>query len=146
MRSNSLKNQFYSLLKNNKKSLVYFAFGIYWLGLFIATSVPSETLPSVNVSDKIQHLTAYYFLSLLGGLTIHLQVKFQALKRKFYFSTILIFSIYGTIDEIHQLFIPGRFFDIADVAANLIGVILGALTLWLFFNKFMTGFGGTKTI
>ena len=39
---------------------------------------------------------------------------------------ILISSFYGVTDEYHQLFTPGRAFDVLDMAADAIGSIVGA--------------------
>ena len=41
---------------------------------------------------------------------------------------VLIFScIYAFSDEIHQLFVPGRAFEIMDLAIDFIGIILGVI-------------------
>jgi VanZ family protein len=39
---------------------------------------------------------------------------------------------YGLGDEVHQLFVPGRLFDLADLAADAAGGALGSgAYLWL---------------
>ncbi len=44
---------------------------------------------------------------------------------------VAIASSYGLTDEIHQLFVPGRFCDPADWAVDTCGAALGALVLYL---------------
>jgi VanZ family protein len=39
---------------------------------------------------------------------------------------ILISSLYGVTDEYHQVFTPGRSFDVLDMVADAIGSIVGA--------------------
>jgi VanZ family protein len=43
--------------------------------------------------------------------------------------TIVITLFYGAIDELHQIFIPGRSADIRDWLADSTGVILGVFIL-----------------
>ena len=40
-------------------------------------------------------------------------------------SAIAIASLYGVTDEYHQLFVPGREFDVLDLVADTIGSIVG---------------------
>ncbi|MBU0475511.1 MAG: VanZ family protein, partial [Bacteroidetes bacterium] len=41
--------------------------------------------------------------------------------------TFLIVLFYGLFDEVHQIFIPGRFFDWWDLVANGVGSLLGII-------------------
>jgi VanZ family protein len=40
-------------------------------------------------------------------------------------------AVYGLSDEVHQLFVPQRQFDLKDVAADVTGAGIGAGVLWL---------------
>jgi VanZ family protein len=44
-------------------------------------------------------------------------------------AAVVISSIYGVTDEYHQLFVPGRDFDVFDIAADAIGSVVGASAL-----------------
>lgn len=42
------------------------------------------------------------------------------------FAAVVISSLYGVSDEYHQMFVPGRTFDVLDMAADAFGSIAGA--------------------
>jgi VanZ family protein len=102
---------------------------IFLLGLLIVfylSLVPAAAIPNIAaldfLSDKLIHALIFMFLSFFG------------LKCHFYISKIflliMIFS-FGFMIEIIHYYHPYRFFEIADLIANLIG-ILAALVI---FNK-----------
>lgn len=51
--------------------------------------------------------------------------------------------IYACSDEIHQFFVPGRAFEIKDIAVDILGALAGVLLLWcialLFVKRNKTG-------
>lgn len=112
-------------LETNKKWLVYFPLIIYWLILFAATTLPSADLPKTGVSDKIEHFTAYMILAFLFNLTLMFQNKYSNLKKRAWLYTLIFILSYAALDEIHQLFIPGRDCDILDWLSDTSGVLLG---------------------
>jgi VanZ family protein len=91
---------------------------------------------SVGVSDKIEHFGAYGLL----GVFLFLALKFQnqyTLFNKFPATfTVLIASIYGVIDELHQLIIPGRSAEFFDWFADFTGSVLAVIILNYIFRKF----------
>jgi VanZ family protein len=112
-------------LESNKKWLIYFPLILYWLILFVATTLPSKDLPNTHVSDKIEHFTAYFILAVILNLAMMFQNKYPLLKRKAWLFTALIIMSYAALDEIHQLFIPGRDCEILDWVSDSSGVLLG---------------------
>jgi len=56
-------------------------------------------------------------------------LKFRIMKN-FYFLSIIITVIIGTVDEIYQYFLPHRFFSWYDILLNIGGGILGLLIYW----------------
>lgn len=125
-----------NFLKSNKVYLIYFPLVIYWLILFIATSIPTDYIPSVGIGDKFSHFFAYLVLSFLLYFTFILQEKFDILKRYPATFSILIASLYGIIDEFHQMLIPGRSAEFFDWVADFAGAIAGVLFAILIFKKF----------
>lgn len=121
----------YNFLKKNKVLLVYIPLALYWIVIFVLTSLPGESFPSVGISDKLQHLLAYCVLAVLLNLTIQIQNKFALLKKyPALFTFIFIFG-YAVIDEVHQLFIPGRSGELGDVIADLTGGVIGLILVKL---------------
>lgn len=123
-------------LRKNKIYLVYLPLVVYWTALFIATSIPTEYIPSVGVSDKFYHFFAYLVLSVLLHLTFIFQEKLPVLREFPASFTLLIGSVYGIVDELHQMLIPGRHAEVLDWIADFVGVIAGVLIVKLFLLKF----------
>ena len=48
-----------------------------------------------------------------------------------YLISFIICVLYASIDEFHQLFVPGRSGQVTDVLIDLIGVVLGLLLVFL---------------
>ena len=109
--------------------LVYLPLVFYWILLFTLTSLPSQSVPSVGVNDKLEHSLAYFGLSFLLYLTLLFQKKSDFLKKYAAIFTILIIVIYAVLDEVHQLLIPGRSCEMLDFLADMLGGIVGILIL-----------------
>lgn len=125
----------FEYLEGRKKLFVYAPLIVYWTILFIATTLPVESIPTVAISDKIHHLVAYFILSVLLYLTLIYQRKSKTLFTNAPSATILLASIYGALDEIHQIFVPGRFADILDWLADFAGTLLGVLLISYLIRK-----------
>jgi VanZ family protein len=104
--------------------------------LFTATSLPVENLPSVAVGDKLKHFTAFFGLSVLLSLTLLYQKKVLLFKKYFLVAALIISSIYGLLDEIHQSFIPGRNNEFLDWVADSLGAAAGVFTVYYLLKKF----------
>ena len=93
----------------------------------------SDILNSPNsqfIVRKSAHIILFCFLSILCFVVIY------ELKRNVKISTLVSFSItfiYACMDEIHQLFIPGRTGKINDVLIDSIGVIMGLIVINLIY-------------
>lgn len=140
MRLHYLLKQFYKILSNHRQLLVLFPLGIVWVTIFTLSSLPSPiTYPTINLGDKIDHFFAFFVLSILLSLSLHFQNKYPNLRKRIYFYTFVITISYGIFDELHQLFIPGRFFDLLDLLADFIGTITGIYLVKLLFHKNIYG-------
>ena len=136
MRLSSYGIQLYKLFLSNQRKFLYLPLGLYWLLIFILTSIPGNHVPKLfGVSDKIKHLGAYFVLAILLNFTLYVQNKFPILSRKSFYFTFLITLLYGVIDEVHQIFIPGRSFDWWDLVADVVGSLLGILFVKLVINE-----------
>lgn len=121
-------------LEKRKVQLVYIPLIFYWVVLLAATSFPTTSIPTVAVGDKFMHFAAYFGLGVLLNLTLIFQTKFTLLKKKSAGFTILLGSVYGIIDEVHQHFIPGRYMEFMDLVADFLGLVL-AVVFVLFLLK-----------
>ena len=100
-------------------------FFFYLFLILIGSSIPGKSVPTVFslTWDKLLHVIEYFFLGILG---------YRAYENKYKYITIVISMfgiVFGCIDEIWQLFIPGRNPSYYDVIADGIGVILGVITI-----------------
>jgi len=128
MRLASYAIQLYKLFLSNKWKFLYFPLAFYWVLIFILTSIPGKSIPKIfGVSDKIKHFGAYFVLAFLLNFTLIIQKKYPFLAKKSIIFTFLITLFYGIFDEIHQIFIPGRYFDWWDLVADAVGGFLGIL-------------------
>ncbi|WP_456395531.1 VanZ family protein [Desulfurobacterium sp.] len=80
--------------------------------------MPAKDLPLTN--DKLNHITAFGYLSFLGSFSFEVGRLF------------LMLLIYGIFIEITQIFIPGRYCDWKDVFADIIGIFFGLISFLLF--------------
>jgi VanZ family protein len=125
-----------SQLEHNKKWLVYFPLIIYWLILFTATTLPAADLPKIGVGDKVEHFLAYLILAALVNLALMFQNKYNKLKKYAWLYTLIFCLAYAGLDELHQLFIPGRDCDIFDWLSDAGGILLGIGFIRLFIAIF----------
>ena len=104
---------------------------ILWAGtILILTSIPTIEIPDLGfeAEDKLAHCGVYFVLGILLG---------RALAKGYFPNNnillkIIIFSTpFAALDEIHQLFIPGRSGDIYDFMADSIGILGALLTFWV---------------
>lgn len=126
----------FEYLEQRKIWLVYLPLALYWIILFTATTLPGNQLPDLHLSDKIEHFSAFFILSVLLNLALMFQKKSFILYKYSALVTIIITLSYGAVDELHQIFIPGRSADIRDWLADATGVILGVFILNLIKNLF----------
>lgn len=87
--------------------------------LFLVSHQPTISVNLSGGRDKLAHFGAYLILGLLLAVGRGPQARTLWL--------ILLGSLYGIIDELHQSFVPGRSADIWDVAADILGATTGVL-------------------
>ena len=119
----------FDFIAKNKGKLLYIPLSIYWLILLVLTTLPGRDLPKTGINDKIEHLSAYFLLGILLSLALLFQNKFLKIKKYFTLFTGLFIGLYAALDEIHQLFVPGRECDIMDWTADMIGASIGILLI-----------------
>ncbi len=89
---------------------------ITWLAL----TPDSPRIPGVEVNDKLQHVAAFIWLTLLA----HCSFPVSRLRYK----AALLLG-YGVLIEAAQYFIPMRSASLSDIVADLAGIGIGAMLL-----------------
>ena len=105
------------------------------ISIFYVSSIPQ--LPFLQTAfawqDKVLHIIAYFIFG-LSLLIAFIPYKKTSLKNKLIIF-ISIGTFYGASDEYHQSFIIGRSSEIADLVADIIGIILSSLIM-IMYHKF----------
>lgn len=96
----------------------------YMAMLFGFSSLSTLPAPPGNLSFYNVHIAAY---AGLGALTARaLGGGFRRVSWRDVLWAIVISTLYGVSDEYHQHFVPGRTFDVFDMAADCAGSAIGA--------------------
>jgi len=96
--------------------------------IFYLSSLSDLSIPG-GVSDVSAHSLAYLGLSVVvvravaGGLPRRIGLRVGAL-------AMLITVAYGASDEIHQMFVPGRFAEWSDLLSDAVGALIGTIGCW----------------
>ena len=97
--------------------------------IFYFSSISNDPVPQINLPIKsvMYHFTIFLLLAifLIGSL--------KNPKIKNLISLILIALFYAAIDEIHQLFVPGRVASINDFIIDTLGILTA--NILYFINK-----------
>jgi VanZ family protein len=114
--------------------------GAYCALIFALSSVSNVPALPIRVGDKVAHVVLYAgfgFLvtrALAGGSGRQVTAR-AAL------AALAFCAVYGLSDEIHQLFVPRRMFDLTDLAADVAGGGLGSAAWWMWSTLRRSGHG-----
>ena len=112
---------------DTKHFMRYWVPVILYAGLIFTISSFPLPPPKVEIPfiDKFIHLVEYGIL----GFLFYRALRVSKLASRVFFLAIIFSILYALSDEVHQLFVPGRKFDLWDLAADSLGIILVALYL-----------------
>jgi VanZ family protein len=102
---------------------------IYMALIFGISSISSPPDLSTSIGDKGAHAILYSGLAALlvralaGGWWRSFGVRIAA-------GAITLSTLYGVTDEIHQMFVPPRTAELADLAADLLGSVVAVSVLY----------------
>ena len=77
---------------------------------------------------KAAHFTLYFLLGM--SITGFFVLQFTSLKQAVFLAA-LFCLFYGVLDEVHQIFVPGRSGEIRDVLIDFLGGLAGSLLMAL---------------
>ena len=92
-----------------------------------STPLPKQTAMLLN---PLMHIGEF------GLLTFLIFFGFFSKVKPIYLLTISFF--YAVIDEVHQYFVPYRYFDVFDLIVDLVGVVLGFIAYLLAKNLYLS--------
>lgn len=104
--------------------------GLYALVIFFFSSLPSDQVPSPFPGiDKLLHLVEYIPFGFL--LLRAFSGSFRVTPLQALLWGIFVLTLYALSDEVHQLFVPGRYFSYLDMVFDVIGGLIGGfIFLW----------------
>ena len=109
---------------NIRRAVLYWMSTVGYMGLIFFLSSQEKfgfTLPAN--SDKIIHAVVYMPL----GFLFYMSLRASGARNYVLVAASLLACIYGISDEIHQLFVPGRYASLGDVVADAVGALTGSL-------------------
>ena len=113
---------------------IHFPWLLFVVLITIQSHIGNNNLDSTFLyADKITHLIVYGTLAWLLARGIF-KGRNTFLQRNYFWIVLIILGFFGIIDEIHQYFIPGRYFDLKDWMADMSGGIF-FLIIFRFRNK-----------
>lgn len=114
---------------------IYWLPAMLWAGLIFylsgRTGGELHSLFPFFTSFDWGHLVAYFVLGFLVYFAIR---KTRSVKHPV-LVTVLLCLLYGISDEIHQLYVPGRTFQLIDLVNDVFGAALGGFCFYLLANK-----------
>ncbi len=108
-------------------------FVVWAIGIFTASSIPGADFPDSPIfsHDKILHFIVFFGFAFLLERALHHQTRFPDLARYSHLATLVIAVVYGSLDELHQAFVPGRDPDVFDLMADTTGALGAVIVVWL---------------
>jgi VanZ family protein len=94
------------------------AFAVGTVAIVVFSLVPARELPTLGLWDKLEHALSYAFVAVLGVVGWGGRARTRAVLAG------MLISL-GVILELLQSMVPGRLTDVADVTANIVGVVVG---------------------
>ena len=101
---------------------------LYALLIFAGSSIPSLAPPplGVHLSDKFYHFVEYAVFGYLCARAFYYQSN-RVLRDFALIIALVVGSLYAVSDELHQSMVPGRYADVGDLLADVVGVIFAVL-------------------
>jgi len=103
---------------------------VVWMALIFGLSSQQEFPSPGGLSLELQAVVAH--LALFGTLALLITFAFDHLQHstlEFDSLVIVVVTLYGISDEIHQSFVPGRSTTFFDVIVDCLGAILALVAL-----------------
>jgi len=101
--------------------------------IYILSSISHPPQPAANpYIPLIEHIIEYLILGFLLHALISSARDYTRVR--VFILAVLLASLYGLTDEIHQFFVPGRVCSLDDLAADTLGSLIGVFISHLRLN------------
>ena len=120
------------LEKHNKLALFLAVLTAILIFYVSSLTFPSGSKAGTNLNAFIYHISVFFIFGLLLAVSI---VKGNYKHKNLTLAAISIAVLYGILDEMHQLFVPGRHFSFFDIFLDSFGILL-ASTAYLIFIEY----------
>ncbi|WP_071393311.1 VanZ family protein [Bacillus tuaregi] len=111
---------------------------IYIVAVWVMSSMPDNAvveLPDSSWDAGIKESLHLIEFGILYVLLVLALLTFRGLSAKWNIILIIIASLYGIIDEIHQSFVPYRSATMIDVVKDITGVLVASWILYSAYHK-----------
>jgi VanZ family protein len=135
MPSNSYTIRLLKFLKSRKTLFVYVPMIIYWVLVSVANVLPPGSFSKYQFNDKAEHFIAYFVLTGFLCITNMVQNKIYLFRTHPFTPAFLFAALYGFLNEIIQLYVPGRSCDFKDWLADVSGAMFAVVLLYLVFIR-----------
>ena len=99
-------------------AVVIIAGAIFYLSSLTFQPGPHAT----SIYSTLYHIFAFFFLAFFLLLAL-----VKGRNKNLIFIAIILAFLYGISDEVHQLFVPGRYCTFSDISLNLLGTLCASL-------------------
>ena len=99
--------------------------------IFYFSSIPGGGSEGNIWISRTYHFAIFFLFSFFFFVTIKGN---KEIKTKHILIVIIISIVHGISDEVHQLFVPLRYFSIKDILTNTLG-IFSSMIIYLYANK-----------
>ncbi|MBX7149442.1 VanZ family protein [bacterium] len=86
-------------------------------------------------ADKVIHFCEYFILGIFLARSLAWEARYHHMRRRWRYLFLLVIPVLGISDEIHQLFVPNRMFDLLDFTADVLGAYSGLIVAWKIYKK-----------
>jgi VanZ family protein len=104
--------------------------------IFYLSSIPRLPSPPGPFSDKHFHFGSYALLATLLVRALA-SARLRNINARIAIGAVLLATLYGVTDEIHQIYVPGRTAALDDLAADALGAATaaGLLLAWAIIRR-----------
>ena len=103
--------------------------------IFVSSTLPQGFFERFGVqypwAPKVVHVLFFFFLCLFLNRAFQGLPASSFLARRSLPMSVLLCLLFGTLDEVHQMFVASRHPRVTDVLLDVSGAILMAAALWL---------------